>query len=107
MFRLVLSGKLASCAPSAARGADGGGVKSASVDISIFLMLASSPYSSTPLARARRGRFEEGGGTGSRRTGEGVWCPWAGSNCRPLPYQGSALPLSHMGEARDYAPFTG
>ena len=25
------------------------------------------------------------------------WCPWAGSNCRPLPYQGSALPLSHMG----------
>ena len=30
-----------------------------------------------------------------------VWCPWAGSNCRPLPYQGSALPLSHMGEACD------
>src|SRR5262249_50415545 len=28
----------------------------------------------------------------------GIWCPWAGSNCRPLPYQGSALPLSHMGE---------
>lgn len=27
------------------------------------------------------------------------WCPWAGSNCRPLPYQGSALPLSHMGES--------
>ena len=27
-----------------------------------------------------------------------VWCPWAGSNCRPLPYQGSALPLSHMGK---------
>ena len=27
------------------------------------------------------------------------WCPWAGSNCRPLPYQGSALPLSHMGSA--------
>src|SRR6185369_17740983 len=26
------------------------------------------------------------------------WCPWAGSNCRPLPYQGSALPLSHMGK---------
>ena len=26
-----------------------------------------------------------------------LWCPWAGSNCRPLPYQGSALPLSHMG----------
>jgi hypothetical protein len=25
------------------------------------------------------------------------WCPWAGSNCRPLPYKGSALPLSHMG----------
>src|SRR5574344_2365778 len=27
-----------------------------------------------------------------------TWCPWAGSNCRPLPYQGSALPLSHMGK---------
>ena len=25
-----------------------------------------------------------------------LWCSWAGSNCRPLPYQGSALPLSHM-----------
>ncbi len=25
------------------------------------------------------------------------WCPWAGLNCRPLPYQGSALPLSYMG----------
>src|SRR3569832_2454794 len=26
-----------------------------------------------------------------------LWCPWRGSNARPLPYQGSALPLSHMG----------
>ncbi len=26
-----------------------------------------------------------------------TWCPWRGSNARPLPYQGSALPLSHMG----------
>ncbi|CAH1746699.1 protein of unknown function [Thauera humireducens] len=26
-----------------------------------------------------------------------AWCPWAGLNCRPLPYQGSALPLSYMG----------
>ena len=26
------------------------------------------------------------------------WCPWADLNCRPLPYQGSALPLSYMGE---------
>ena len=25
------------------------------------------------------------------------WCPWRGSNTRPLPYQGSALPLSYMG----------
>ena len=25
------------------------------------------------------------------------WCPWADLNCRPLPYQGSALPLSYMG----------
>ncbi len=28
------------------------------------------------------------------------WCPWPGLNWRPLPYQGSALPLSHMGGAR-------
>src|SRR5690625_430149 len=27
----------------------------------------------------------------------GRWCPWCESNARPLPYQGSALPLSHMG----------
>ncbi len=25
------------------------------------------------------------------------WCPWRESDPRPLPYQGSALPLSHMG----------
>src|SRR6266536_4630107 len=25
------------------------------------------------------------------------WCPWSGLNARPLPYQGSALPLSYMG----------
>src|SRR5205814_443883 len=25
------------------------------------------------------------------------WCPWRGLNARPLPYQGSALPLSYMG----------
>src|SRR5262249_10524837 len=28
-----------------------------------------------------------------------TWCPWRGSNARPLPYQGSALPLSHMGRS--------
>ena len=28
------------------------------------------------------------------------WCPWPELNCRPLPYQGSALPLSYMGIAR-------
>ncbi len=28
------------------------------------------------------------------------WCPWRGSNTRPLPYQGSALPLSYKGEKR-------
>src|SRR5512134_1175519 len=26
-----------------------------------------------------------------------AWCPWRGLNARPLPYQGSALPLSYMG----------
>src|SRR6185369_5511101 len=26
-----------------------------------------------------------------------TWCPWSGLNARPLPYQGSALPLSYMG----------
>jgi hypothetical protein len=26
-----------------------------------------------------------------------LWCPWRESDPRPLPYQGSALPLSHMG----------
>ncbi|CAG9260889.1 hypothetical protein BCEP4_2300002 [Burkholderia cepacia] len=36
------------------------------------------------------------------------WCPWAGSNCRPLPYQGSALPLSHMGALRfNFAVWSG
>ena len=25
------------------------------------------------------------------------WCPWRESDPRPLPYQGSALPLSHKG----------
>ena len=29
-----------------------------------------------------------------------TWCPWRGSNARPLPYQGSALPLSHMGQLK-------
>jgi hypothetical protein len=28
---------------------------------------------------------------------ERIWCPWRESDPRPLPYQGSALPLSHMG----------
>ena len=27
-----------------------------------------------------------------------MWCPWPGLNGRPLPYQGSALPLSYMGK---------
>ncbi|SOY87564.1 protein of unknown function [Cupriavidus taiwanensis] len=35
---------------------------------------------------------------------KGKWCPWAGSNCRPLPYQGSALPLSHMGGCSGVGP---
>ena len=29
-----------------------------------------------------------------------VWCPWWESDPRPLPYQGSALPLSHKGIRR-------
>ena len=29
------------------------------------------------------------------------WCPWRESDPRPLPYQGSALPLSHKGETPD------
>jgi hypothetical protein len=37
-----------------------------------------------------------GAGTQQRSAVITVWCSWAGSNCRPLPYQGSALPLSHM-----------
>src|SRR5690606_18144302 len=28
-------------------------------------------------------------------SGNGEWCCWTGLNCRPLPYQGSALPLSY------------
>ena len=31
------------------------------------------------------------------RTHTSGWCPWRGLNTRPLPYQGSALPLSYMG----------
>ena len=30
------------------------------------------------------------------------WCPWRESDPRPLPYQGSALPLSHMGVQSNY-----
>src|SRR5690606_13208920 len=48
---------------------------------------------------ARRDRMVEPGA--ARRPDSGrhadLWCPWRGSNARPLPYQGSALPLSHMG----------
>ena len=35
------------------------------------------------------------------------WCPWTESNCRPLPYQGSALPLSHMGALKPIFSNTG
>src|SRR5688572_8075518 len=35
------------------------------------------------------------------------WCPWRGSNARPLPYQGSALPLSHMGIATGLRGWSG
>ena len=34
--------------------------------------------------------------TGCTATSQ-IWCPWRGLNTRPLPYQGSALPLSYMG----------
>ena len=33
-----------------------------------------------------------------------LWCPWRESDPRPLPYQGSALPLSHKGEISFAAP---
>src|SRR3977135_692142 len=29
-----------------------------------------------------------------------LWCRWCGLNARPLPYQGSALPLSYNGGVR-------
>jgi hypothetical protein len=32
------------------------------------------------------------------------WCPWRESDPRPLPYQGSALPLSHKGELAGIEP---
>src|SRR3569623_18193 len=32
------------------------------------------------------------------RSTQKPWCPWRESDPRPLPYQGSALPLSHKGE---------
>ena len=33
------------------------------------------------------------------------WCPWSGLNARPLPYQGSALPLSYMGRKTESQAF--
>ena len=32
------------------------------------------------------------------------WCCWRGLNSRPLPYQGSALPLSYNSDAAAYSP---
>src|SRR5690606_38302181 len=81
---LWLSGNVVSC-PEV--GGNEGGVKSASIDIRNSRYGFVNRYLSIPLARGKRGG----------------WCPWAGSNCRPLPYQGSALPLSHMGKAANYA----
>ncbi|CAD5375462.1 hypothetical protein OF001_U10149 [Pseudomonas sp. OF001] len=34
---------------------------------------------------------------GNSKEGGRDWSPWADLNRRPLPYQGSALPLSYMG----------
>ena len=39
---------------------------------------------------------------GGRRVG---WCCWRGSNSRPLPYQGSALPLSYSSAGEPEAAF--
>jgi hypothetical protein len=36
--------------------------------------------------------------TDAQRIFKIFWCPWRESDPRPLPYQGSALPLSHKGE---------
>src|SRR5688500_9851276 len=33
------------------------------------------------------------------------WCCWTGLNCRPLPYQGSALPLSYSSARRGGAVY--
>ena len=51
--------------------------------------------------------------TGCTATSQ-IWCPWRGLNTRPLPYQGSALPLSYMGKIinksntyKKYRPLTG
>jgi hypothetical protein len=38
--------------------------------------------------------------TATQTTPKITWCPWRESDPRPLPYQGSALPLSHMGAYR-------
>ena len=34
------------------------------------------------------------------RCWSGPWCPWRESDPRPPPYQGGALPLSHMGKTK-------
>ena len=38
---------------------------------------------------------------------ERIWCPWRESDPRPLPYQGSALPLSHMGALKTKLNWSG
>ncbi len=46
-------------------------------------------------SRTAHGKQQETGLT----AGQKGWSPWADLNRRPLPYQGSALPLSYMGIA--------
>src|SRR4051812_44941632 len=42
-----------------------------------------------------------------RRSDQDVagWCCWTGLNCRPLPYQGSALPLSYSSKSAESRAF--
>ena len=54
--------------------------------------LAAPPVKGQPGQRNRKAAASTQNTTG--------WCCWTGLNCRPLPYQGSALPLSYSSGAK-------